>query len=126
MSATTHGNFNFSLSNETGLYTESVSEEITTKAREIASGGGEVSIAAFYGSTGTFSIEGTWNNSTATTWNLGVALTLANTTGLEDGVNGYSSGAKYIVLTASSSLGAEAEERRTISGNIYPFLAAAN
>ena len=125
MSATTHGDINFSLSDETGLYTESISEDMTVQVKEIASGGGETIAAAFYKNQGTFSMEGALKTTGSPTWNLAVALTLANSVALEGYVSGYTSGAKFMILSNGVSLGAEAEERRTISGNIYPFLAAA-
>lgn len=125
MSATTHGDINFSLSDETGLYTESISEDMTVQVKEIASGGGETIAAAFYKNQGTFSMEGALKTTGSPTWTLAVALTLANSVALEGNVTGYTSGAKFMILSNGVSLGAEAEERRTISGNIYPFLAAA-
>lgn len=126
MSATTHGAINFSLSDETGLYTETISEDMSVQVREIPSGGGEIIAAAFYRNQGTFSMEGALKTSGSPTWTLAVALTLANSVSLESDVTGYVSGAKFIITNQSASLGAEAEERRTVSGNIYPFLAAAN
>jgi len=126
MSATTHGDINFSLSDETGLYTETVNEDISCQVREIPSGGGETVAAAFYKNQGTFSMEGAINTGDSPTWTLAVALTLANTLTLSSLATGYSSGAKYMITNVSGSQGAEAEERRTVSGNLYPFLAAAN
>jgi hypothetical protein len=127
MSATTHGDINFSLSDETGLYTETISQDMTVKEKEIASGGGETIAAAFYGHKGTFSMEGALKTSGGSpTWTLAAAITIANSVYLENDVTGYTSGAKFIITSQGVSLGAEAEERRTISGNIYPFLAAAN
>lgn len=126
MSATTHGSINFSLSDETGIYTESVSEELSVQVREIPSGGGETVAAAFYGNRGTFSMEGALNTGASPSWDLATALTLANTVTLSGLASGYSSGAKYMILNVSANLGAESEERRTVSGNLYPFLAAAS
>ena len=70
MSATTHGDINFSLSDETGLYTETISEDMTVSEKEIASGGGETIAAAFYGHKGTFSMEGALKTSGSPTWTL--------------------------------------------------------
>lgn len=126
MSATTYGSINFSVSDETALYTETVSEEMTSQFREIVSGGGEIVAGANFRHQGTFSMEGALKTSGSPSWDLGTALTLANTVDLSTLVSGYTSGAKFIILSNSASQGAEAEERRTISGNVYPFLAAVN
>lgn len=124
MSATTNGNINFSIDDETGLYTETISEDITCQVREIASGGGEIIAGAFYRHTGTFSIEGAYKTGASPSWDIATALTIANTLDLPSLVTGYTSGAKYKILSNAGTQGAEAEERRTISGNIYPFMAA--
>ena len=124
MSATTYGEINFSLSDETGLYTETVSQDISNQVREIPSAGGEILAGAFYGNKGTFSMDGALKTGDAPTWDMAVAVTLANATDLADLVPGYTSGAKYIITSGNVSLGAEAEERRTISGGIYPFMEA--
>ena len=126
MSATTYGDITFSLSDETGLYTETVSEDMSCQEREIASGGGEVIAGAFFKHTGTFSMEGALKTTDSPTWTLATALTLGNSVDLASEVTGYTSGAKFVISSNSASLGAEAEERRTVSGKIYPFLAAAN
>lgn len=125
MSAQSYGAINFSLSDETGLYQESHSEDITCQERQIPSGGGETIAGAFYRHEGTFSIEGALKTTDSPSWDLSGALTVANSLSLEDLVPGYVSGAKFIITGASGTLGAEAEERRTISGVIRPFLAAA-
>lgn len=122
MSATTYGDINFSLSEETGLYTETVTQDMSNQVREIPSAGGEILAGAFYGNKGTFSMEGALKTGASPTWELGVALILANVA--EFTVPGYTSGATYVVTSANVSLGAESEERRTIGGNIYPFLEA--
>jgi len=126
MSATTYGAINFSLSNETGLYTETVSQDIGNQVREIPSAGGEIVAAAFYRNQGTFSVDGALKTDETPSWELSVALVLANEATLTDFVPGYVSGSKYVITSVSVPLGAEAEERRTISGNIYPFLEAVN
>ena len=126
MSATTYGAINFSLTDETGLYTETVSEDMGCQEREIVSGGGEITAGAFFKHTGTFSMEGALKTTDSPTWTLSTALTLGNTVDLAADVPGYSSGAKFVISSSGASLGAEAEERRTISGKILPFLAAAN
>jgi len=126
MSATTHGTINFSLTDETGLYTESVNEDISCQVREIPSGGGEIIAAAFFRHSGTFSMEGAFKTGSSPSWDLATALTLTNALDLSSLVTGYSSGAKYMILSNAGTQGAEAEERRTVSGNIYPFLAAAS
>lgn len=124
MSATTHGSINFSLTDETGLYTESINQELSIQVREIPSGGGETIAAAFYKHGGTFSMEGALKTSGSPSWLLASSLTLANVTSITSSVvSGYSSGAKFKILSYGVNLGAETEERRTISGNIYPFLA---
>lgn len=124
MSATVYGDINFSLSDETGFYSESVNADITVKAKEVVGGGGEITAGSFYGATGTFSLEGALKTTGSPAWDLGIALTIANSIDIVSLVDGYSSGVKYITLSAAGSLGAESEERRTISGNIYPFLGA--
>ena len=124
MSATTYGAINFSLSNETGLYTETVSQDISNQVREIPSAGGEIVAGAFYGNKGTFSMDGALKTSESPTWSLAAAVTLVNESDLSGIVPGYTSGATYVITGASVALGAEMEERRTISGNIYPFLEA--
>jgi len=126
MSATTFGDINFSLSDETGLYSESHTEDITAQIREIVGAGGEVLAGAVFKHTGTFSIEGAYKTTGSPTWDLATAMTLTNSVSLEDLVSGYTSGAKFILLNVSAPLGVEAEERRNLSGNIYPFLPAAN
>lgn len=122
MSATTYGSINFSLSEETGLYTETVTQDMSSQVREIPSAGGEILAGAFYGHKGTFSIEGALKTGESPTWTLGAALVLANEASFD--VPGYTSGATYVITSENVSLGAEAEERRTISGNIYPFIEA--
>lgn len=124
MSATTYGAINFSLSDEVGLYTETVTQDVSNQVREIPSAGGEIVAGAFYGNKGTFSMDGALKTTDSPTWDLAVAVTVANATALADLIPGYTSGAKYIITSANVALGAEAEERRTISGNIYPFLEA--
>ena len=124
MSAQAYGAINFSLDDETGLYTESITEDISCQEREVVGGGGEVLAGAFYKHTGTFSMDGALKTGTSPSWDLSGALTIANSVALEDLVPGYSSGAKFIITGANASLGAEAEERRTISGVIKPFLGA--
>ena len=126
MSATTYGDINFSLSDEVGLYTETVTQDISNQVREIPSAGGEIFAGAFYGNKGTFSMDGALKTSGSPSWNLAVAVTVANATDLADLIPGYTSGAKYIITSANVALGAEAEERRTINGNVYPFLEAVN
>ena len=124
MSATTYGAINFSLSNETGLYTETVTQDISNQVREIPSAGGEILAGAFYGNKGTFSMDGALKTDDSPTWNLAVAVTLSNEADLSSLVPGYTSGATYVITSANVSLGAESEERRSIGGNIYPFLEA--
>ena len=123
MSATTYGDINFSLSEEDGLYTETVTQDISNQVREIPGAGGEILAGAFYGHKGTFSIDGALKTGGAS-WTLSTAILLANAIDLNDYVTG-SSGSQFVITGASISLGAESEERRTISGNIYPFLEAA-
>lgn len=123
MSATTNGAINFSLDDETALYSESVSQDITCKVLEIPSAGAEIIAGAFYGHTGTFSIQGALKTSGTPAWDIASTFTLINTVALEGLVDGYTSGAKYKITSAGCTLGAEAAEQRTISGNIYPFLA---
>ena len=125
MSATTHGAINFSLSDQTGLFQESQSAELNIQAREIVSGGGEITAAAFYRHQGTFSIEGCLKTDESPTWDMATSLTLANNPTLESLATGTTS-IKYIITSVSQPLGAEAEERRSISGNVYPFLPVAN
>ena len=124
MSATTYGDINFSLSDETGLYTESVTEEMGAQERQIPSGGGEVVAAAFFKHEGTFSLDGAIKTTEAPTWDLGGPLTIANSVGLENLAPGATA-AKFIITGVSSTLGAETEERRNVSGVIRPFLADA-
>ena len=124
MSATTHGAINFSLDDETGLYTESVSFDMSNKVLEIPSAGAEIVAGAFYGHTGTFSLNGALKTSGSPSWDLGSTLTVANTVAIEEYVPGYTSGVKYKITSAGVTLGAEAAEGRTVSGNIYPFLAS--
>lgn len=126
MSATTFGSINFSLSDETGLYSESHSEDMTAQVREIVGSGGEIVAGAVFKHMGTFSIEGAYKTGDSPTWDLATTMTLTNTVGLEGLVDGYSSGAKFVLLNVSAPLGVEVEERRNLSGNIYPFLSAAN
>jgi len=126
MSATTHGTISFSVTDETGLYTESVNEDISCQVREIPSGGGEIIAAAFFRHSGTFSMEGAFKTGSSPSWDLATALTLTNALALSDLVTGYTSGAKYMILSNAATRGAEAEQRRTVSGNLYPFLAAAS
>ena len=123
MAATTNGDINFSISDETGLYTETVSEDITCQVREIVSGGGEITAGAFYRHAGTFSMEGAYKTTGSPSWDLGTALVLANSLDLSSLVSGYTEGAQFKILSNAGSQGAESEERRTVSGNIYPFLA---
>jgi hypothetical protein len=123
MSATTNGDINFSLTDETALYTESVSQEINCKTLEIPSGGGEIVAAAFYGHTGTFSLQGALKTTGSPAWDIASAFTLTNSVDLEDLCDGTPT-AQYIITSVSAPLGAEAAEQRNISGNIYPFLTA--
>ena len=100
---------------------------MSCQEREIASGGGEIIAGAFYRHTGTFSMEGALKTSDLpVTWTLSAALILANSVDLSADVEGYTSGATFVLSNSGATLGAEAEERRTISGKVYPFLAAAN
>jgi hypothetical protein len=124
MSAQAYGSINFSLDDETGLYQESLTKDISCQEREVVGGGGEVLAGAFYKHTGTFSIDGALKTGTSPSWDLSGALTIANSMAIEDLVPGYTSGAKFIITSVSGSLGAEAEERRTIAGVIKPFLGA--
>ena len=124
MSATTHGAINFSMSAQTGIYIESQSEEINCQVREIVIAGGEVGAAAFFKHMGTWSMEGAYKTDESPTWDIATSITLTNSVSLEDLVPGYTSGAKFPITSISAPLGIEAEERRDLSGNVYPFLAA--
>lgn len=123
MAATVHGSINFSLSDETGLYVESVEAEVNSQFREIVSAGGEITAGANFRHAGTFSMEGAFKTTGSPDWDLGSALTITNTFDITSWVDGYTSGAKFITLGVGNTKGAESEERRTISGNFYPFLA---
>lgn len=90
------------------------------------SGGGEVIPFVNFKHVGTWTISGALKTDESPTWDLGTAVTLANAVTLTDFIPGYTSGGQYPITGVDLGLSAEQEERRDLSGAVYPFSAAAS
>jgi hypothetical protein len=123
MAATTFGSISFGMSAETGFYIESMSFDYSLDEKTIQDEQGEAVAGAFYKSKAEWSLDGAYKTTGSPSWVMGAILSIANVPTHAAFIPSYTSGGKVIVKSAKVSKGNEAEQRRSLSGTFWPFMA---
>ena len=118
MSATVYGDVFFGVTEEAGMYTQSVDGDIQTDKQEVKDGSGNDVGGSVYNASTTGTISGVLRDNGAFDHEVGGEITLANTFGFGTFISGYTSGGKY--LSRSVRFGRENEGFRSVEAG-YEF-----
>jgi hypothetical protein len=123
MAATVFGSISFGMTAETGFYIESFSGDYSLDEKTIQDEQGEAVAGAYFKSKMEFSLDGAYKTTGSPSWVMGTVLTIANIPTHTAFIPNYTSAGKVITKGAQVSKGNEAEQRRSLSGTFWPFMA---
>jgi len=122
MAATVHGNVNFGLTAETGLYVENVDHDFSVSEKWVANEVGDDEAGALYNPQVSGSLSGVIRSDESITTTLGAAITVANVATWADYITGYTSGGLVYLKGAKPSLKKDDFEALDLSFGFKPFL----
>ena len=125
MAATLYGEANFGLSEETGIYVDSLEFDISIEEKLFKNGSGVDTGGTLYNPQVTFSMSGVLKTDAAIETEVGASLTITNALTWADYIPGYSSGGVTYLLGVKPSLKQDDFEMLDLNGRFAPFMAPA-
>lgn len=122
MAATVHGNVNFGLVAETGLYANSVDFDIQLSEKWVTNHEAEDVAGAIYNANVTFSLTGAKRTDESISAVLGASITLANAIDFSDYISGYTSGGLTFLSGVKPSLKSDDFEMLDLTGTFKPWI----
>ena len=122
MAATVHGNVNFGLTAETGIYCESVDFDFTVDEKWVGDADADDAAGALYNPQASGSLSGVRRSDETIETSLGAALVVANAVTWADFITGYTSGGLTYIKGVKNAFKKDDFEALDISFGFKPFI----